>query len=239
MLRCSLLGTLLATTALACTPAPQVGPMHAAPMHRDFEVVEPRADCALLAENFCQDLGESPACEAVRSGTPKLAPSACVEIRAHYADVLADLRKMNQRFEPLSLAVADAIVAPGAPGLGDPSAPIELVVFWDYEDPYCAKAIVALAEVYRRFPGQIRVVVSQYPLAFHPACRPRRRGRAVGSHPGGILALLRGRFRQSVGARALGPVAVRLASQARCGKDRTRARHTRIRSGSRTRNRSR
>ena len=110
MLRRHPLGTLLATTALACTPAPQAEPTHSpAPTHRDSAVIEPRSDCASLAEKLCLDLGESPACAAVRSGTPKLAPSKCVEIRAHYADVLADLRKMNQRFEVRSISTSSDI----------------------------------------------------------------------------------------------------------------------------------
>jgi protein-disulfide isomerase len=77
------------------------------------------------------------------------------------------MKKMNQRFEPLPLVVADAFARADAPGLGNPSAPIQLVVFWDYECPYCAKAMGALKEVHQRFPNQVRVAVAQYPLPLH------------------------------------------------------------------------
>jgi len=75
---------------------------------------------------------------------------------------------MNQRFEPLPVAIADAIAVPGAPGLGNSSAPIQLLVFWDYECPYCAKAFTALEQVQQRFPNEVRVAVAQYPLPLHP-----------------------------------------------------------------------
>jgi len=75
---------------------------------------------------------------------------------------------MNLRLEPLPLAVSDAVTTPEAPGLGDPSAPIQLVVFWDYDEAYSAKAFGAFREVHRRLPNEVRVAVAQYPLAFHP-----------------------------------------------------------------------
>lgn len=161
------LSALFVTTALSCSPKAQVEPSHT-PAPGNSTAVGERSECSSLTERLCQDLGPSPACQAVRSGAPNLTTIKCVEMTQHYSEVLADLQKMNQRFKPLPVAVFNALVAADGPGLGDPTAPIQLLVFWDYECSYCAKAIGALSEVHRRYPNEVRVSVSQFPLPFHP-----------------------------------------------------------------------
>jgi len=53
----------------------------------------------------------------------------------------------------------------GAPSKGPAAAKITLVEFSDFQCPYCSKAAFALDELSRKFPGDVRLVYKQYPIA--------------------------------------------------------------------------
>lgn len=63
-------------------------------------------------------------------------------------------------------------VAATGPSRGPADAPITVVGFADYECPYCGRAAESLAEAAARFPGKIRIVFRDFPLAFHPNAVP-------------------------------------------------------------------
>ncbi len=54
------------------------------------------------------------------------------------------------------------------PAVGPVDAPITLVEFSDYQCPYCHRAQAAVDEVLSRYPGKVRFVHQEYPLAQHP-----------------------------------------------------------------------
>lgn len=68
--------------------------------------------------------------------------------------------------------------APIPVGVGDPSwgssvAPVTLVVFSDFECPFCARAETSLAEVREVYgPDKVRIVWKHDPLPFHPRAQP-------------------------------------------------------------------
>jgi protein-disulfide isomerase len=53
----------------------------------------------------------------------------------------------------------------GSPSKGPISAKITLVEFSDFQCPYCSKAAFELDELSRKYPGDVRLVYKQYPIA--------------------------------------------------------------------------
>jgi protein-disulfide isomerase len=64
-------------------------------------------------------------------------------------------------------------VKPGAaPSKGPADAPLVLVVFSDFQCPFCKRVEPTLAEVEKHYPGKVRVVWKNYPLPFHANAEP-------------------------------------------------------------------
>ncbi len=55
----------------------------------------------------------------------------------------------------------------GHPTLGPAKAPVTLVVFSDFQCPFCAKAAPALKKLIDTYPGKVRLVFRNYPLPMH------------------------------------------------------------------------
>jgi protein-disulfide isomerase len=66
--------------------------------------------------------------------------------------------------EPSAPVVVDIT---GAPLKGNPSAPITIVEFSDFECPFCSKVGPTITQLLADYPGQIKVVFKQLPLEFH------------------------------------------------------------------------
>ncbi len=60
----------------------------------------------------------------------------------------------------------------GAMVRGPQSAPVTLVVFSDYQCPYCAKLAGTLDELLARYPRELRVAQRHRPLPFHDRAEP-------------------------------------------------------------------
>lgn len=54
---------------------------------------------------------------------------------------------------------------------GDPAAPLELVVYGDFQCPYCAAAQSILRRVRERLDGRLRFAFRHLPLPAHPDAR--------------------------------------------------------------------
>jgi len=59
-----------------------------------------------------------------------------------------------------------------APSRGSKDAPITVVVFSDFECPFCSRLEPSLVELERLFPGKVRVVWKNFPLSFHAHAKP-------------------------------------------------------------------
>jgi protein-disulfide isomerase len=75
---------------------------------------------------------------------------------------------------------------PLLPPRGESSAPIVVLLFSDFECPYCARVEPVLDEVRKAFAGQVQVVFKHTPLPIHP--------RAPLAHEAAIEAGRQGRF---------------------------------------------
>ena len=60
----------------------------------------------------------------------------------------------------------------GRPEKGPKDAPITMIVFSDYECPFCRRAESTVEEVLKKYEGKIKYVFRDYPLPFHSKARP-------------------------------------------------------------------
>lgn len=59
-----------------------------------------------------------------------------------------------------------------APARGSGDAPITVVVFSDFQCPYCGRAEPTLRQLEQSYPGKIKIVWKNFPLEFHAQARP-------------------------------------------------------------------
>ncbi len=64
-----------------------------------------------------------------------------------------------------------AIPIKGAPIHGDPNAPVTIVIFDDFECPYCSRTVDLLDTLLDDYQGEVRVVFKNFPLNMHEFSR--------------------------------------------------------------------
>jgi RNA polymerase sigma factor (sigma-70 family) len=69
--------------------------------------------------------------------------------------------------QPTPEALARAAEPGDAPSKGPPQAPVTLVVYGEFECPFCARLAPVLDELMAAYPKEVRVVHRNLPLAFH------------------------------------------------------------------------
>ena len=67
----------------------------------------------------------------------------------------------------VSVEISEKIDATKSPVLGPANAPVSIVVFDDFECPYCAKAVPLLKQVQGAYPKQANLVFKNFPLKMH------------------------------------------------------------------------
>ena len=55
---------------------------------------------------------------------------------------------------------------------GKPDAPVTIVVFNDFQCPFCSRFYPAALEAAKAYPNQVKLVLKHFPLSFHPGARP-------------------------------------------------------------------
>lgn len=63
-------------------------------------------------------------------------------------------------------------VSPDDPMLGPGEAPVTVVVFSDFECPFCARAHATLKQVVQHYGPKVRLIWKDNPLPFHPQAQP-------------------------------------------------------------------
>lgn len=83
------------------------------------------------------------------------------------------LLQMRDRKQVLMVALMPRvqIVTEGAPTQGDLAAAVTIVVFDDFECPYCSKAVDTFKEVLKIYSNQVKLVFKNFPLSMHKHSR--------------------------------------------------------------------
>jgi protein-disulfide isomerase len=87
------------------------------------------------------------------------------QARKSYVDKLRADNKVQVMLPPLLLPKVE--VAADGPTLGDQQAPITIVVFSDFQCPFCGRAEDTVKKVLDSYKGKVRLVFRDYPLPFH------------------------------------------------------------------------
>lgn len=71
---------------------------------------------------------------------------------------------------------------------GNPQGRVTMVVYSDFECPFCERFQATVKQAMREFPNDVRVVYRNYPLSFHPYAQPAAEAAECASRVGGSIA---------------------------------------------------
>jgi len=132
------------------------------------KIEEKRKDCDKLVSKLCGELGsETETCKMVQTQTKNFPPERCGMMLGRYADVLAELKKMESANKPLDPAKQQAMAAADAPSFGPADSKVTLVEFSDFQCPFCSRAATTVKELKTKYGTKIHFVFRQFPLSFH------------------------------------------------------------------------
>jgi protein-disulfide isomerase len=109
--------------------------------------------------------------ELVKKGTPKAKVYEALMKTAKAEAGGAAAPAPAPAAAPEAGAVKD--VDPGnAPSRGPKNAPLTVVLFSDFQCPFCGRVEPSLTELEKAYPGKVRVVWKNFPLSFHSNAKP-------------------------------------------------------------------
>jgi protein-disulfide isomerase len=88
------------------------------------------------------------------------------DARRSYLERLKAEAKVERLLGPLLLPKV-AVSAADGQVWGNPTAPITIVEFSDFQCPFCGQAEATVRKVLERYQGKVRLVYRDYPLPFH------------------------------------------------------------------------
>jgi len=132
------------------------------------KLADQRKVCDHLSSRLCKDIGEkSDTCKMVETQTKTFPPDRCAMMIEHYADVLADLKRMEAANQALGAPLQATLAKGDAPSFGPADAKVTMVEFSDFQCPYCSKAAEVTRKIKDKYSSKVRFVFRQYPLSFH------------------------------------------------------------------------
>jgi len=90
------------------------------------------------------------------------------ERKQAFVDELKKKYKTTIALKPPVVEVSEA----GRPAKGPAKAPVTIVMWSDYECPFCKRAEPTVGQVMKAYPDKVRLVFRNYPLPFHQHARP-------------------------------------------------------------------
>ena len=132
------------------------------------KLADQRKKCDELSSKLCTDIGpETQTCEMVKNTTKSFPPERCEQMLGRYAEVLAGLKKQEERNKPLSPEKMAKLTEGNAPAFGPADSKVVIVEFSDFQCPFCSRAATAVHSVKEKYGDKVRFVFRQFPLSFH------------------------------------------------------------------------
>ena len=78
----------------------------------------------------------------------------------------------NKKYTALDISFAQDIDTAGSPFIGKETAPVTLVVFSDFQCPFCSKVQPLLDEILKKNPDNVKIVFKHLPLQMHKQAKP-------------------------------------------------------------------
>ncbi|WP_417912349.1 thioredoxin domain-containing protein [Candidatus Electronema sp. TJ] len=94
------------------------------------------------------------------------------------------LMDQNGSYQALDISLAKDIDIAGAPFLGKETAPVAIVVFSDFQCPFCNRVHPLLEEVMKRNPETVKVLFKHMPLNMHQQAEPAARAAIAAQEQG-------------------------------------------------------
>lgn len=128
-----------------------------------------RGDCETLVSRLCNDLGAtSQSCRLVTEKTPQFPADQCGRMLENYDTVLDQLREQERRHQPLTEQEAGRVRNEGNPPVrGAEEASAFVVVFADFECPYCGKLKPMMDRLFKTYGDRVAFIYRHYPLPMH------------------------------------------------------------------------
>lgn len=124
-----------------------------------------RKPCTDLVDRLCKDIGpDTESCRMVKVRTPGFPANQCVAMTDNYPSVLSRLRKDEEKTKPLDEGTQAKLVASARAVSGARDAKVKVVVFSDFQCPFCSKATASVEAVRRNFGDKVYLVFRQFPL---------------------------------------------------------------------------
>jgi protein-disulfide isomerase len=103
---------------------------------------------------------------------------------------------------PLPADLIEDVARDDRPAQGHPDAKLEILVFNDFECPYCRKEVAVLEDVLATYGNDVRLVFKQFPLPMHDAAEPAARASLAAHRQGKFWAMHDALFEQPERVRA-------------------------------------
>jgi protein-disulfide isomerase len=127
-----------------------------------------RKSCDELTTKLCAEIGPTTdTCEMVKTQTKTFAPDRCAMMMQHYTEVVADLKKREDRNKPIPAEKLAALTKPDAPSFGPDGAKVTIIEFSDFQCPFCSRAANVVQKLKEKYGTQVHFVFRQFPLSFH------------------------------------------------------------------------
>ena len=134
----------------------------------ELALIQERKPCTDLTERLCKDIGEATeSCKGVRNRVPGAPPAQCKLMTEQYASVLDGLRQAEEKLKPLDAAKQATLLQGAKVAFGPSDAKVNVVIFSDFQCPFCAQASKTVEVIRHNFSDKVRFVFRQFPLPFH------------------------------------------------------------------------
>ncbi|MEM1008498.1 MAG: thioredoxin domain-containing protein [Myxococcota bacterium] len=97
-----------------------------------------------------------------------------------FDELLGKKKKAKKRTSPVvvrakkkaSVRHVPGLAIGGSPAWGPKGAPVTIIVFSDFQCPYCARFSATIRRIRAHYPSKVRVVFKHHPLSFHKRALP-------------------------------------------------------------------